>query len=47
VKSHGVDIETTPVNPASWMATSFSYWEGPIGFHGSHNGKGYLEMTGY
>jgi len=47
VKSHGVDIETTPVNPASWMATSFPYWEGPIGFHGSHEGKGYLEMTGY
>ena len=47
VKSHGVDIETAPVNPASWMATSFPYWEGPIGFHGSHEGKGYLEMTGY
>jgi predicted secreted hydrolase len=47
VKSHGVDIETAPVNPASWMATSFPYWEGPIGFHGSHEGTGYLEMTGY
>ena len=47
VKSHGVDVETAPLNPASWMATSFSYWEGPIVFHGSHDGKGYLEMTGY
>jgi predicted secreted hydrolase len=47
VKSHGIDIETAPVNAASWMATSFPYWEGPIGFHGSHDGKGYLEMTGY
>ena len=41
VKSHGVDNETTPVNPASWMAASFSYWEGPTGFHSSHDGKGY------
>ncbi|WP_294532920.1 lipocalin-like domain-containing protein [uncultured Rhodoblastus sp.] len=47
VKSQGIDIETTPVNAASWMATSFPYWEGPIAFHGSHEGKGYLEMTGY
>ena len=47
VKSHGVEVETTPVNAASWMATSFPYWEGPISFHGSHEGKGYLEMTGY
>jgi predicted secreted hydrolase len=31
----------------SWMATSFPYWEGPIGFRGSHSGVGYLEMTGY
>jgi predicted secreted hydrolase len=47
VKSHGLRIETEPVNAASWMATGFPYWEGPIGFHGSHEGKGYLEMTGY
>jgi Lipocalin-like domain len=23
------------------------YWEGPIGFAGSHTGAGYLEMAGY
>ena len=40
-------IETTPLNPAAWMGTSFPYWEGPIDFHGSHTGVGYLEMTGY
>src|ERR1700743_1602897 len=33
---HGLAIETVPLNPRSWMATSFSYWEGPIGFTGSH-----------
>jgi predicted secreted hydrolase len=47
VKSRGVGVETAPVNAASWLATSFPYWEGPIAFHGSHEGKGYLEMTGY
>ena len=47
IRSHGVDVETAPVNAASWMETSFPYWEGPISFAGSHQGQGYLEMTGY
>jgi predicted secreted hydrolase len=45
--AHGMTIETTPLNPRAWMGTSFSYWEGPIRFAGSHSGVGYLEMTGY
>jgi predicted secreted hydrolase len=47
IASRGLKIETTPLNAKSWMATSFPYWEGPIGFRGSHRGVGYLEMTGY
>lgn len=47
VKSRGLDIETTPLNPQSWMGTNTPYWEGPITFRGSHRGEGYLEMTGY
>lgn len=43
----GLDIETSSLNPRSWMATLFPYWEGPIRFTGSHEGRGYLEMTGY
>ena len=43
----GLAIDTTPLNPKSWMGTSFPYWEGPISFAGSHRGVGYLEMTGY
>ncbi len=42
-----LSIECTPLNPRSWMGTSFPYWEGPISFSGSHTGVGYLEMTGY
>ena len=43
----GLAIACSPLNPKSWMGTSFSYWEGPISFKGSHNGVGYLELTGY
>jgi predicted secreted hydrolase len=47
IPAHGLRIETVPLNPNSWMGTSFPYWEGPIRFGGSHNGVGYLELTGY
>ncbi len=47
IPSRGLRIETAPLNARSWMGTSFPYWEGPIGFRGSHSGVGYLEMTGY
>jgi predicted secreted hydrolase len=47
IASRGVAIDSTPLNPRSWMGTSFAYWEGPIGFKGSHGGVGYLEITGY
>jgi predicted secreted hydrolase len=47
VAPRGLKIETTALNPRSWMATRFPYWEGPISFQGSHSGVGYLEMTGY
>ena len=40
-------ISCVPLNPKSWMGTSFAYWEGPISFAGSHSGVGYLELTGY
>jgi predicted secreted hydrolase len=47
IASRGLQIATTPLNPQSWMTTSFAYWEGPVRFTGSHSGVGYLEMTGY
>jgi len=47
VKSLGLSIETAPLNPKAWMATRVPYWEGPIAFRGTHDGEGYLEMTGY
>ena len=47
VPARGLDIETAPLNPRSWNALTVPYWEGPIRFEGSHQGVGYLEMTGY
>ena len=47
IPSLTLTISCTPVNPKCWMGTRFPYWEGPIRFSGSHNGVGYLEMTGY
>ncbi|MFW8636377.1 lipocalin-like domain-containing protein [Cribrihabitans pelagius] len=42
-----LDAEVEALNPAAWMGTSLSYWEGPVRIRGSHSGRGYLEMTGY
>jgi len=47
IPARGLKIACAPLNTRSWMATGFPYWEGPIGFNGSHAGVGYLEMTGY
>jgi predicted secreted hydrolase len=47
IPSLALTISSAPVNPKCWMGTRFPYWEGPIHFSGSHNGVGYLEMTGY
>ncbi|MGJ8556729.1 MAG: lipocalin family protein, partial [Sulfitobacter geojensis] len=35
------------LNRNAWMDLSIPYWEGPVTVQGSHNGAGYLEMTGY
>lgn len=42
-----VDVTVSALNPQSWMDLSIAYWEGPVRLSGSHDGRGYLEMTGY
>lgn len=42
-----VDVTVTALNPNAWMDLSIPYWEGPVRVMGSHQGQGYLEMTGY
>ncbi|MCL3882597.1 lipocalin-like domain-containing protein [Marivita sp. GX14005] len=43
----GVDLTVEALNPDAWMAVGIPYWEGPVQVRGSHQGRGYLEMTGY
>jgi predicted secreted hydrolase len=43
----GVDVTVVAINPQSFMDTTVPYWEGPIRITGTHQGRGYLEMTGY
>ena len=45
--AEGVDLTVEAVNPDSWQATLFPYWEGPVTATGTHAARGYLEMTGY
>ena len=45
--ARGVDVTVEAINRQSWMDTSVDYWEGPVRITGSHEGYGYLEMTGY
>lgn len=47
VPSQQLDITTQALNDQAWMGTGIPYWEGPVEFSGSHQGLGYLEMTGY
>ena len=47
VAPFGVDVTVEAVNTNAWNDVIFAYWEGPISVRGSHDGVGYLEMTGY
>jgi predicted secreted hydrolase len=47
IPSRAFSVHCKPLNARAWMGTGFSYWEGPISFSGSHEGVGYLELTGY
>lgn len=47
IADKNLDITTQALNPQAFMDTSIPYWEGPIHFQGTHQGRGFLEMTGY
>jgi predicted secreted hydrolase len=43
----GIDIDVNVVNPNQVMRFGIEYFEGMVTFSGSHQGEGFLEMTGY
>ena len=47
IPDQGAKITVRAIYPQSWMGTRIPYWEGPVTVKGSHNGIGYLEMSGY
>ena len=47
IPSHKISVITNAINTDAFNNGLVPYWEGPISFHGSHEGMGYLEMTGY
>lgn len=42
-----LDLEIRSWPGDYWNSGRLRYWEGPVEVGGSHNGRGYLEMTGY
>ena len=47
VPVESLDVEARAINPNARTGALFGYWEGPVIVTGSHQGAGYLEMTGY
>ncbi|MGS0692620.1 lipocalin-like domain-containing protein [Shewanella sp. 0m-4] len=47
IPSENIKLNTQALNSDSSMPLSIPYWEGPIKISGSHNGLGYMELTGY
>jgi predicted secreted hydrolase len=47
VPTYQLSVEVQAIETQAWMTTRFPYWEGPVRLSGSHQGRGYLEMTGY
>lgn len=47
IPTKGLDLTVKALNPAAWNDLTLAYWEGPVEISGSHEGTGYLEMTGY
>ncbi len=44
---HQMELTLTPSVADQEMRLSVNYWEGAITIEGSHQGRGYIEMTGY
>ena len=47
VPGEQIDLTVSALNPAALMPLTIQYWEGPVSIAGSHQGRGYMELTGY
>ncbi len=46
-QQHNIDITVTPFKPGQWNPGQFAYYEGRISVSGTHQGTGFMELTGY
>ncbi|MCK6265810.1 carotenoid 1,2-hydratase [Vibrio sp. ZSDE26] len=47
IPQYDINLALTPVNKNLLLPFIIPYWEGPIEVRGSHNGKGFMQLTGY
>lgn len=47
VPKYDINLEVSAINPSAKMPLTVPYWEGPVSISGSHQGEGYMELTGY
>lgn len=47
IAQQGIDINVKVINKNQIMRFGIEYFEGMVSFNGSHQGQGFLEMTGY
>ncbi len=45
--NHKINVDISVVNPQQIMRFGIAYFEGMVQFSGSHQGEGFVEMTGY
>ncbi|MGR5151556.1 lipocalin-like domain-containing protein [Photobacterium swingsii] len=47
IPSQEIKLSVGVERKQQWLPFSFPYWEGAISVKGSHNGRGFMELTGY
>lgn len=47
IPQHDIDIQISPLKADQWNNGLFRYYEGAILVNGSHQGQGFIELTGY
>ncbi|WP_252026885.1 lipocalin-like domain-containing protein [Vibrio sp. SCSIO 43136] len=47
IPSEDIALTIDALNPMAKMPLTVPYWEGPVKIEGSHQGVGYMELTGY
>lgn len=47
IPEYGIQLTTELMNTQQWLPFVIPYWEGPIKTQGTHQAKGFMQLTGY